>query len=94
MFRSMNTPDWLRGGVTLVIWDSTRNGSFQPTSCTSTIPKWWHSLACHSYFGNAGYMKLSPLEATGGSFPDGHAESDDMEGQPKWDPQALETLRQ
>ncbi len=42
-----HAPDRPCSGATLVIWDPTRSGSFQPTSCTSMIPKWWRSLAGH-----------------------------------------------
>ncbi len=60
------------------------------TSRTSTLPKWWHSPICYTYFGNAAYMKLSPPDAIGGGFVHGHVDSDDMEGQPIWDPLAPE----
>ncbi len=35
-------------------------------------------------------MKLSPLDATRGGLVDGHVDSDDMEGQLKWNPLAPE----
>ncbi len=86
-----HAPDQPRDGVTLVIWDLNCCGSFQLASYTSILPKWWHSLTCYSYFVDAAYMKLSPSDAAGGGFTAGHDQSDDMEGQLKWDPQALET---
>ncbi len=78
-------------GATLVIRNPTLHDSFQPASHTSIILKWWCSSTCYSYFGNVAYKKLPLPDAAGGGFVHGHVDSDDMEGQPKWDPLALET---
>ncbi len=85
-----HTPDRLCDGVALVIWNPTLCDSFQPASHTSTLPKWWRSPTCYTYFGNVAYMKLSPSNAIRGSFIHSHVDSDDMEGQLKWDPLAPE----
>ncbi len=85
-----HAPDRPRDGAILVIWNPTLRDSFQLASHTSTLPKWWHSSTCYTYFGNAAYMKLSPPDAIGGDFVYRHIDSDDMEGQPKWDPLAPE----
>ncbi len=85
--------NWPHNGATLVIWDPNLCNSFQLASRMSILPVWWCSLECYSFFGEAAYMKLSESEPIGGGFEEGDPQSNNMEGQPIWNPLAPETPR-
>ncbi len=87
-------PNCPHDGATLVVWDSNLPNSFQPASHTSILLSWWHSSVCYSTFCGAAYTKLSESETIEGDFKIEDLQSDDMEGQPIWNPLTLEMSEQ
>ncbi len=82
------------GQATLVVWDPRLSGIIPSSSKTSILPPWWRGDECLGTFGFPAFTRLLTPSSFAGNFVDGDPRSDDMEGQPVWDPSAYETPRE